>query len=177
MLTVALVGFWLLISPQRTDPLFVGMGVASAVLVALATHRILGDVLGPVLTGLVGSPARVVRHLGYIVWLLTRIPPAAVVAAWYILHPRMPIAPCVVRFRTHLDSPSARALLANSITLVPGTLTVEVDGDELTVHAFFPGAADDLVSGRMQGRIARVFGQDPDHDPQARWITAEEAGR
>lgn len=177
VLFVALMAFWLLISPQRTDPVFLGLGVVSALLVTAFSQRILAEALRPATTGVGTLAVRAVRHVGYVLWLLSRMPPAAVQVAHYTLHPRMPIEPGVLRFTSHLESPSARALLANSITLVPGTLTVAVEGDEFVVHAFFPSAADDLVSGHMQGRIARVFGQDPEHDPQARWVTAEEVGR
>ena len=174
---VALMAFWLLISAQRTDPVFLGLGAVSALLVTAYSQRLVTETLGPMLGGLVTLPGRAVRYVAYIAWLLSRIPPAAIQLAHYTLHPRMPIEPGVLRFSTHLASPSARSLLANSITLVPGTLTVAVEDDELVVHAFFPGAADDLVSGHMQARIARVFNQDPEHDPQARWVTEAEVSR
>lgn len=176
-LFVALMAFWLVISPQRTDPLFLGLGIASALLVTAYSQRLVTETLGPFLGGLVTLPGRALRYVGYIAWLVSRIPPAAVQIAYYTLHPRMPIEPGVLRFTSHLASPSARALLANSITLVPGTLTVAVEGEEFVVHAFFPSAAEDLISGHMQARIARVFNQDPEHDPQARWVTDAEVSR
>ena len=47
---------------------------------------------------------------------------------------RYELEPALVTFRTTLQSESARVLLANSITLTPGTITVSLDGDEYMVH-------------------------------------------
>ena len=54
--------------------------------------------------------------------------------AFRVLHPRLPIDPGIVMVRTKLKSPLGRLLLANSITLTPGTITVDMRGDELYVH-------------------------------------------
>ncbi len=167
-----MLGFWLAISGQY-DALFIGMGVVSAALVTWFTHRYVATNLGrhtPAST----IPLRWARSIAYVVWLLGRIPPAGLLVAWVVLQPRLPVEPFVLRFTTHLESPVARATLANSITLVPGTLTLDVDVDtrEFTVHAFVPSAADDLVSGEMQNRIGRLFLQDPAPPPEVVWEPA-----
>lgn len=51
-----------------------------------------------------------------------------------VLTPSLPLRPAVVRVRTGLESELGRLLLANSITLTPGTLAVDVEGDEILVH-------------------------------------------
>jgi multicomponent Na+:H+ antiporter subunit E len=51
-----------------------------------------------------------------------------------VLSPSLPIKPGIVKVRTRLRSRMGRLMLANSITLTPGTLTVEVDGQWLYVH-------------------------------------------
>jgi multicomponent Na+:H+ antiporter subunit E len=56
----------------------------------------------------------------------------------------------------------ARVVLGNSITLTPGTLTVDIDGDEYLVHALTEGAARDLLQDRMQTRVAGLFIDTPD---------------
>ena len=53
---------------------------------------------------------------------------------YLVLHPDMPIKPGIVKVRTRLKSRMGRLMLANSITLTPGTLTVEMDGEWLYVH-------------------------------------------
>jgi multicomponent Na+:H+ antiporter subunit E len=54
--------------------------------------------------------------------------------AYRVLHPDMPIRPGIVRVRTSLTSELAKTFLANSITLTPGTLTVDIDGPDLYIH-------------------------------------------
>lgn len=165
---MVLLAFWFALS-WRASALFVVFGVTSAVLVTAATHRALASVLGPVVGGLVGAPARAVRFVGYVAWLLTRIPPSAWDVARHSLRRTPTCDPRVVVLRTRLASPVARALLANSISVVPGTITLDVEGDRFTVHAFTPSAADDLVTAELQNRIGRVFGQPPEPPPDVAW--------
>ena len=65
-----------------------------------------------------------------------------------ILSPKMEIQPCLVRFKTDLKSETNRVLLANSITLTPGTYTIDLNEDEYLVHALdtsFSGGMDESV--------------------------------
>jgi multicomponent Na+:H+ antiporter subunit E len=161
----ALLVFWLLLS-GKTEPLFVVMGIVSALLVTSFGTPLLAEVLG--------SPEEtprvdLLRLLAYVGWLLTRIPPAAVDVAIGILLPSRRPSPGVVRFRTGLHSPAARTLLANSITLVPGTMTLSVDGGEFVVHALSPRATRNLADAEVQRRIARIFRLEPDAPPAMRW--------
>ncbi len=71
------------------------------------------------------------RYLGYFFIELVR---ANVKLAVIVLTPSLPIKPGIVKVRTRLQSRMGRLLLANSITLTPGTLTVELDGEWLYVH-------------------------------------------
>jgi multicomponent Na+:H+ antiporter subunit E len=159
-----LLGFWLLLSGHY-DPLFVGMGVASALLVTLLSRPLL-DTLGAARDGLPVHPVRLVLYLG---WLLGRMAVSALQVAWIITHPRQQPHPGVVRFACELSSPLARTVLANSITLVPGTMTLDVRDREFVVHAFTPAAAEDLATGALQSRIAAVFRDDRQAAPRMRW--------
>lgn len=173
---LVLLGFWLALS-ARLDPLFLGMGVASAALVTALTNDLAARHLGPPVGGLAGLGRRGRRLAVYAVWLVGRMVPAAVMVAYHVLHPRMPIAPGVLRFRSGLDSQVARAVLANSITLVPGTLTVAVEDDEFIVHVFVPQAGDDLLAGVVQRRVAWVFLQDLPDPPEVVWQARSGAPR
>ena len=51
-------------------------------------------------------------------------------------------------------------VLGNSITLTPGTVTVDIEGDLFTVHALSDTAADSLLDGDMERRVAWIFGED-----------------
>jgi len=165
ILFVALLAFWVLLS-GKYEPLFLVMGLVSSLIVTRFGVPLLTEVLGaPSDTPRVDLP----RLSLYFVWLLTRIPPAAFEVALSILLPSRAPRPGVVRFTTGLHSPAARTLLANSITLVPGTMTLSVDGGEFVVHALSVRATKDLADAEIQRRIARVFRLEPDAAPLMRW--------
>jgi len=73
--------------------------------------------------------------------------------AYRVIMPRIPINPGVVRVRTNLKSPLGRLVLANSITLTPGTITVDINDDILVIHwinrthSDIEGATKAIVSG------------------------------
>lgn len=160
-----LLGFWLLLS-GRFNPLFIGMGVASSLLISRAVTPLFEHTIGP--AG-VHPRVRTGRLLVYIGWLLGRMLVSALQIAWIVLNPRVPPKPGIVRLRTDLRSPAARAMLANSITLVPGSMTLEMDADELTVHSFTPDAVEDLATAAMQNRIAAIFGDQEQAPPTLHW--------
>jgi multicomponent Na+:H+ antiporter subunit E len=166
-----LMGFWLLLSDEWR-PLFFAFGAASAAAVTALTHHVVATVTEPDRVRPLGAP-RGVRRLGwlavYVGWMLGRILVASSQVAYFALHPGLPFRPRFVRFRTELERPLARVALASSITLVPGTTTVRIDGDELLVHTLIPGSADDLASGRMQAIVARAFGEVPEPPPEMHW--------
>ena len=70
----------------------------------------------------------------YIIVLLWEIIKANLDVAYRIIHPKMPIKPGIVVIKTSLKSDIAKMILANSITLTPGTFTLDVIGDELLIH-------------------------------------------
>lgn len=167
----SLLGFWLLLS-WRADPLFLSLGVVFAAALTATTRSLSGTILhgdrpSPPLRRV---PVLVVRFVLYVAWLLSRILLASIQLIWYVLHPRLPLDPVELRFTTGLQSPLARTFLTNSITLVPGTITVDIDDREITVHALFPHAADDVVSAKLQNRIAGLFDELPQPRVHPQWL-------
>lgn len=159
---VTLLAFWFILS-GHFDALHIAYGVVSATIVVALTGGLerLGtrvDAAGralPVFTFSLPWP----RFLAYLPWLLGQIIIANLQIAAVILHPRLPIAPTMVRFRTRLRGDLARAAFGNSITLTPGTITLDVDGDEFVVHALTRGAARALLTQTMERRVARACGE------------------
>lgn len=158
---IVLFGFWLALS-QRADPLFIVTGAVTALVVTLVTHQIAGACLrhdvGHLPLGQI--PLAALRAVTFAIWMAGRILVASVQLAVIALSRNMPLDPCTVRFTTELRRPIARATLANSISLVPGTLTVDIEGNELTVHALNPAQVEDIVTGRLQNKVARLFLED-----------------
>ena len=141
-LIVTLTVFWLSNSGHYT-PLLLSLGAVSIALTVLLTSR---------LGGIDRESAPYVRIFGfmtYLPWLLWEILKANLTVIRACLRANLDISPALVRVRTTCRSDLARVTFANSITLTPGTVTVEVEGDKLLVHALYeseagPGAFDEL---------------------------------
>ncbi|MFP4629224.1 MAG: Na+/H+ antiporter subunit E [Desulfohalobiaceae bacterium] len=97
------------------------------------------------------------RLLLYLVYLLWQIIKSGVYVAYVILHPRMPINPILVRFQSQQPNALAKVILGNSITLTPGTLTVQIEGEYFTVHALTEDTESSLVSGEMEAKVAKLY--------------------
>jgi multicomponent Na+:H+ antiporter subunit E len=147
---VILFAAWVILS-GHFDALHLGFGAVCAALVAAVSY----DLLLPAT-----SPHPTLRTLGrfagYIPWILWEVFLANLHVAHLVLRPSA-MRPQIVRFRTSLTSDLARVTLGNSITLTPGTVTVDIDGDEFCVHALSDKSAEDLRSGDMERRVARLF--------------------
>ena len=82
--------------------------------------------------------------------------------AYRVLHPKMPIRPGIVRVPLNIKSLFARSMLANSITMTPGTITVDIVGDNMYVHWIYITSEDPVeytkkVSGRFENYIKKIF--------------------
>jgi multicomponent Na+:H+ antiporter subunit E len=172
-LFVSLVAFWFILSDQ-TGLLFVVLGVASAALVTWLTAPLVDDVVGTVPHPVRMLPLQLWRFVVYLGWVLWRIVVSGLQVAWVVVNPKVPPQPRMLRFRTGMESGLARVMLANTISLVPGTLTVRLEGDTYLVHALVPEAAEDLLDGRMQTKIARIFLEDDEVAIDPVWEAAPE---
>jgi multicomponent Na+:H+ antiporter subunit E len=78
--------------------------------------------------------------------------------AYRVLHPAMPIRPGIVKVRTTLTSGFARTLLANSITMTPGTLTVDIIGDYFYIHWIYIRSDDpEVYTGMIMGAFEKYI--------------------
>lgn len=80
------------------------------------------------------SPRRLLFFLGFLVYLAIAIVKSNLQMAAIVARPVLAIRPGIVRVKTRLKSPLGRLVLANAITLTPGTLTVEAAGEDLFIH-------------------------------------------
>lgn len=113
-------------------------------------------------------PAKMLDPLRWL-WLLVYIPVflwacflANLDVAYRVLHLRLPIRPAIVKIRTSIKSDMGKFMLANSITLTPGTLTVDVVGQDLYVHWInvvtdSPQLRTELIAGRFERLLKRIF--------------------
>ena len=144
-LIVVLVALWTGLSGYYTlnKPLIASLGAISILLSGVLAYRF--DILDRE-----GSPyARLLQLMRYWVWLVVEIFKANLVVIKACLRSNLDIQPALVKVKTGCESDLARTVFANSITLTPGTVSVEVDGDKILVHALYedsagPGAFDEM---------------------------------
>ena len=95
----------------------------------------------------------ILRYWG---WLLIEIFKANIDVAKLILAPRLALSPRMIRVKATQSTDMGVVIYANSITLTPGTVTVDIDGDELVVHAITREFADGLTGGDMGDRVTAL---------------------
>ncbi len=94
--------------------------------------------------------------LGYWIWLLREVIASSLAVTRIVLSPRLPISPRVARIRAGSDHPYDQVLFANSITLTPGTLSMDLDDGVITVHSLTEDGMRDLLSGEMNRRVTAL---------------------
>lgn len=101
--------------------------------------------------------------LGYVLWLLKELVNANIDVVKATVRPELKINPKIIRFVFKVDNPLATVVLANSITLTPGTVTINVtENGVYEIHALTEGAAEGLLSGEMPKKVAKLFGEEFD---------------
>lgn len=119
---------WLgLTASLRTDELIAGVLIALAAALLSLNHS-------PIFAGLRLTPAAPLAFLRYLLAFSVALVRANLDMARRVLAPSLPIRPGLVRIKTTLQSDIGRLALANSITLTPGTLSIDLQADELLVH-------------------------------------------
>ena len=106
--------------------------------------------------GLLSRGRQGFRLVGYCFWLLWQVVVSTLHLFRLAFSPRSALQPHIVRYKTSLKSDFEKFLLANSITLTPGTVTIKIVGDTIYIHAISDVAAAGL-DGEMERRIARIF--------------------
>jgi multicomponent Na+:H+ antiporter subunit E len=105
------------------------------------------------------------RYLSFIkffIIFIKQMVKANFIMAYRVLSPGPPIRPGFIKIPIHLKSPLGRIILANSITLAPGTFTMDIDKDSLNIHWIYkytddPIEAEKMICGKMQDILKEVF--------------------
>lgn len=142
--------FWIFVS-SAVDVQHILVGAAAALVVSYFSSDLLLQ-KGQSLPSVKAMPL----FFLYLAHLSVEIVKANIHVARIVLDPKLPISPSIVRFKTRLKGETAKASLANSITLTPGTLTIDIIGDNFYVHALTKEAAEGVKSWHMEKRLAEV---------------------
>ena len=136
----------------HTSPLLLSLGLLSVTAVVACASRleVLDDESVPVhlLPGLIR----------YVPWLIGQVIRSNLDVARRIVSPELPIHPSVIKVDATHHTEVGRVTYANSITLTPGTISLDVSAETIEVHALTEDAANDLMSGEMARRVQRAEG-------------------
>ena len=150
-LSLVLFAVWLLLSGHYV-PLLLTFGVVSTVIAVYVSMRM--DVIDHE-----GHPVHLSwRAITYWPWLVWQIILANIDVAKRILTPGLSISPFVVVLPTSQKTELGKVIYANSITLTPGTVSMELANDQVIVHALSVEAAEDLIEGTMDRKVTKMEG-------------------
>ena len=149
LVLLALATGWLLWSGLY-KPLLLFFGVVSCLICFWLARRI----------GLFDSQMYALRFSAgifrYWFWLGGQILRSSIDVTRIVLDPRLPISPRVVDIKASSDRPFDHVMLGNSITLTPGTLSLDVHKGIIKVHALTEAGANELLAGEMDRRVAAL---------------------
>lgn len=139
------------------DPWVIGAGAFFALIVGTLLRDIYPDGIAAAL-----NPKRWFFFLIYLPYFLFWCLLANLDVAVRVVQPDIPIRPGIVKVRTTLKNEMAKTFLANSITLTPGTLTVDIDGQDLYIHCINIDTDDSArrsaqICGRFEPLLRRIF--------------------
>lgn len=148
--------FWLLLTLDLSMANLIAGGAAALVTSLLFAKYFFHNVVKFI------QPVRYFWILVYLVILIWECIKANFEVAYRVLHPAMPIKPGIVKVKLKLTSDFARAMLANSITMTPGTIAVDIVGDDIFVHWIYVSSEDPeeyskKIAGRFEKYIKKAF--------------------
>ncbi len=144
--------FWILLSGKFSFILFLSGFISSLLVSYMSNDLLIGN--GDIKLGFI----RTIKFIRFLPWLLWQIVLANIDLALRTLHPKMPINPILINIKNNLKSDLGMVILANSITLTPGTVTIDVNENEFLIHVISEKAAQSLISGEMQARVKKIEG-------------------
>lgn len=143
--------FWLIMAGPSLQSFAVGLG--TIVFVAWLNRGLLDTLVAKKWTF---RAKNFLILLGFFFSLLWQIVLANIDVAKILLSPTMPLQPAVIKFDPGLKTDLGKTILANSITLTPGTLTIDVKGDVFIVHALTLTAAQSVVEWPLIDSLRRM---------------------
>jgi multicomponent Na+:H+ antiporter subunit E len=148
--------FWLMLTFEFTIPNLIVGAVSSLLTSVFFTRFFVKNVYKLI------QPKRYFWFLVYLFVFIWECIKANIDVAYRVLHPKMPIRPGIVKVRTTLKSDLAKMLLANSITMTPGTISVDIIDDYLYIHWIYISSDDpevytEIITGAFEKYIKRII--------------------
>jgi len=150
-LTIGLITFWLLMSGYWDNPLILTFGVISVILCVFIAWRIQKKF--PFHKGISLLPGLPLFWL----WLFKEVVIANIDVLKRIWFPnKYPLSPTIRTLPMSQKTRLGKTTYANAITLTPGTISMDVTGNEVTVYGLLEDAVDDLEKGEMDKRVSEL---------------------
>ncbi len=147
---IILASLWLLLSGHYTT-ILLALGFTSVLLVLYISIRMeLFDYDQPVLL------VQIICVIPYWIWLIKEIVLSNIDVLKRILNPALPINPQLVDFKSSQQCNFSRVNYANSITLTPGTIAINIEGEYIAVHALAESGIEGLTTGEMDKRVSKT---------------------
>ena len=148
---VTIFAFWLVISASL-EPGDLLLGVVLSAVLGVWSVQFLWAGAAPRV-----SLRQLFALLRYLAGFSVTVFRSAVHVARVVVDPRLPISPRLITCRTGLRREISRIAFAQSVSLTPGTLTVDMDGGTFLVHCLDEQSAARILSGELERQLARVF--------------------
>jgi multicomponent Na+:H+ antiporter subunit E len=129
-------------------PLLLSLGLLSVLIVAFISSRMNLIIFDQPILQLY-----FIKFIPYGFWLIIQILRSNIDVCRRILNPKLPINPQLVKVKSTQTSNLAKVIYANSITLTPGTISIDLDGSEIEVHSLSEKGVDELKTGNMDKKI------------------------
>ena len=148
--------FWLMLTFEFTVPNLIVGTVSSVIASALFSRFFIKNVYKLI------QPKRYFWFVVYLFVFIWECIKANIDVAYRVLHPAMPIRPGIVKVKTTLKSDLAKMLLANSITMTPGTISVDIIDDNLYIHWIYVSSEDpevytEIITGAFEKYIKKII--------------------
>ena len=151
ILTLAMIAAWLTLSGYFI-PMILTFGVISIVIVVWMARRM------GILDGETAPYGTIVQTVAYYTWLFSEIVKANVQVVKAVLSPDLEVSPTLVKIPLNTDVDIAETMFANSITLTPGTVAIDMQSDHIVVHALLEEMSAPGDFAEMEERSAWAVG-------------------
>ena len=146
-LIISLAFLWVILSGHYT-PLLLSFGLLSVLIVAFISSRMNLIIFDQPILQLY-----FIKFIPYGLWLIIQILKSNIDVCKRILNPKLPINPQLIMVKASQVSNLAKVIYANSITLTPGTISIELDGSNIEVNILYNKVANGLKAGDMDRKI------------------------
>ncbi len=148
---IILFSTWFLLSGE-TNPILIFLGILSSVFITYLSGNLLISERN--LKKIIHIYLNFLKYLLYLMWEIIK---ANLDLAFRVLNPKLTIDPVIIKFTSNLETDFCIVIYANSITLTPGTVTIDVNKKrEFIVHSLTPEHSESIISGKLEKRIKEI---------------------